>query len=328
MSLSNFEYQEIMQMYEDRRLSYYHLHEQRKKEIYQKIPRIRDLDRQMAANSVALGRKLIAGDDPALRETCRQQNRQITLEKQKLLSDQGYPENYLDPIYNCTQCKDTGYIGQERCRCFQQAVINLLYSNSNMEKLLERENFHTFREDYYSDQITSDGLPSPRANIRKILQHCHGFINRFPNHENILFQGSTGVGKTFLSHCIAKEIMDRGYTCAYTTAFQLFDYLAKHTFRKEREEDTERSLNMIFQCDLLIIDDLGTEMVNKFVISQLFQCLNERLIQEKSTIISTNLSVREFRDTYSERIFSRVIEHYSWHKIYGDDIRFKKSNLT
>ena len=328
MSLSNFEYQKIMQMYEDRRLSNYHLHEQRKKEIYQKIPKIRDLDRQIAANSIALGKKLIAGDNPSLASKCKQENHQIAQEKKHLLAEHGYPSDYLEPIYSCAECKDTGYIGQKRCRCFQQAVINLLYSNSNMERLLKQENFQTFREDYYSDQIMTDGLPSPRANIRKILQHCHGFLERFPNHENILFQGSTGVGKTFLSHCIAKEIIDQGYTCVYTTAFQLFDYLAKHTFQRQKEETTERSLNMIFQCDLLIIDDLGTEMINKFVVSQLFHCLNERLIQEKSTIISTNLSVKEFRDIYSERIFSRIIEHYSWHKIYGDDIRFKKSNLT
>ena len=122
--------------------------------------------------------------------------------------------------------------------------------------------------------------------------------------------------------------MNRGFTCVYMTAFELFDTLAKHTFGREKNAQQETSANLIFQCDLLIIDDLGTEMINKFVISQLFQCLNERLIQERSTIISTNLSLQEFRNTYSERIFSRIIENYSWQKIYGDDIRFKKSNLT
>ena len=268
------------------------------------------------------------GNDASAAAEYRRENHSLAEQKRALLTESGYSRDYLDPIYHCSLCKDTGYIGQERCRCFQQAVIDLLYSNSNMEKILARENFQMFREEYYSDKMMPDGLPSPRANIRKILQHCRGFLDRFPNHENILFQGSTGVGKTFLSHCIAKEIIDQGYTCVYTTAFQLFDDLAKRTFQKEKEEDTEHSLDMIFQCDLLIIDDLGTEMTNKFVISQLFQCLNERLIQEKSTIISTNLSIKQFRDTYSERIFSRLIESYSWHKIYGDDIRFRKSNLT
>ena len=118
MSLSNFEYQKIMQMYEDRRLSNYHLHEQRKKEIYQKIPKIRDLDRQIAANSVALGKRLIAGDDPSLASKCKEENHRIAQEKKHLLTEHGYPSDYLEPIYHCTQCKDTGYIGQKKMPVF------------------------------------------------------------------------------------------------------------------------------------------------------------------------------------------------------------------
>lgn len=328
MPLSNSDYQQIMRIYEARRLSNYRTHEQRKKDIYITIPRIRELDQQMTHNSITLGKKLILKDDLALREDYRNQNSALAQEKRRLLRESGYPDNYLEPIYQCSKCQDTGYIGQEPCSCLQQAIIDLLYTGSNMDKILARENFKMFREDYYSDQLTANGLPSPRLNIQKIVKHCKAFISRFPNHENILFQGSTGVGKTFLSHCIAKEIMDRGYTCVYMTAFQLFDTLAKHTFGKEKDSKQEISADLIFQCDLLIIDDLGTEMMNKFVISQLFQCLNQRLIEEKSTIISTNLSLQEFRNIYSERIFSRIIENYSWHQIYGDDIRFKKSNLT
>lgn len=328
MALTNNEYQEIERLYEDRRLSNYHIHEERKKEIYQKFPRIREIDQQITRNSITLGKQLIAADNPSFTEECRQKNAVLSKEKQQILTDSGYPKNYLEPIYHCSLCKDTGYIGQKQCQCFQQAVTDLLYSNSNMKKILEKENFHTFREEYYSDRIMQKEHFSPRINIRKIVQHCHEFIAKFPNHENIVFQGSTGVGKTFLSHCIAKEIMDKGYTCMYVTAFQLFDLLAEHAFQKNRRDESSLSLDFIFQCDLLIIDDLGTEMTNKFVVSQLFQCLNERLIQEKSTIISTNLSLTEFKTIYSERIFSRIMESYSWHKIYGDDIRFQKSNLT
>lgn len=328
MSLTNHEYQQIMRMFEERRLSNFHMHEKRKEEIHQKIPKIKELDQQIAKNSIALGRQLIARNDESLISECRKTNQSLAAQKQDLLTAAGYPSNYLDTIYTCSKCNDTGYIGQERCQCFQQAIIDLLYSASNMRKVLEKENFKTFREEYYSDDMTSKGLPSPRMNIRKIVQHCFSFVSRFPNHENILFQGSTGVGKTFLSHCIAKEIMDKGYTCIYITAFQLFDYLAKHTFQNKEKKEPEISIDLIFQCDLLIIDDLGTELNNKFVVSQLFQCLNERLLKEKSTIISTNLSSQEFRNAYSERIFSRIIENYSWYKIYGQDIRFKKSNLT
>ena len=325
MSLSNNDYQDIMRQYEARRLSNYRLHEQRKKDIYTTIPEIRDLDRQITSNSISLGKQLIVSDDPALRENYRKKNHVLIEKKQALLHEAGYSSDYLEPIYHCKKCKDTGYIGQEPCSCFHQAMIDHLYSGSNMAKILARENFRTFREDYYSDQMTKQGLPSPRRNIQKVVEHCKTFISRFPNHDNILFQGSTGVGKTFLSHCIAKEIMNRGFTCVYMTAFQLFDTLAKHTFGREKNAQQETSANLIFQCDLLIIDDLGTEMINKFVISQLFQCLNERLIQEKSTIISTNLSLDELQNEYSERIFSRLISNYEIMLILGDDIRIKKA---
>ena len=204
MSLSNNDYQDIMRQYEARRLSNYRLHEQRKKDIYTTIPEIKDLDRQITSNSISLGKQLIVSDDPALRENYRKKNHVLIEKKQALLHEAGYSSDYLEPIYHCKKCKDTGYIGQEPCSCFHQAMIDHLYSGSNMAKILARENFRTFREDYYSDQMTKQGLPSPRRNIQKVVEHCKTFISRFPNHDNILFQGSTGVGKTFLSHCIAK----------------------------------------------------------------------------------------------------------------------------
>ena len=324
MSLSNNDYQDIMRQYEARRLSNYRLHEQRKKDIYTTIPEIKDLDRQITSNSISLGKQLIVSDDPALRENYRKKNHVLIEKKQALLHEAGYSSDYLEPIYHCKKCKDTGYIGQEPCSCFHQAMIDHLYSGSNMAKILARENFRTFREDYYSDQMTKQGLPSPRRNIQKVVEHCKTFISRFPNHDNILFQGSTGVGKTFLSHCIAKEIMNRGFTCVYMTAFQLFDTLAKHTFGREKNAQQETSANLIFQCDLLIIDDLGTELSNSFTVSQLFLCLNERILRKKSTIISTNLSLNQLAEIYSERTFSRISSNYTMIKLFGDDIRIKK----
>lgn len=167
MSLSNNDYQDIMRQYEERRLSNYRLHEQRKKDIYTTIPEIKELDRQITANSISLGKQLIVRDDPALREEYRIKNQVLISQKQTLLKEAGYSSDYLEPIYYCKKCKDTGYIGQEQCSCFHQAMIDHLYSGSNMAKILARENFQTFREDYYSDQMTKQGLPSPRRNIRK-----------------------------------------------------------------------------------------------------------------------------------------------------------------
>ena len=183
MSLSNNDYQDIMRQYEERRLSNYRLHEQRKKDIYTTIPEIKELDRQITANSISLGKQLIVRDDPALREEYRIKNQVLISQKQALLKEAGYSSDYLEPIYYCKKCKDTGYIGQEQCSCFHQAMIDHLYSGSNMAKILARENFQTFREDYYSDQMTKQGLPSPRRNIQKVVEHCKTFISRFPNHD-------------------------------------------------------------------------------------------------------------------------------------------------
>lgn len=328
MTLSNFEHKDIMNAYEQRRLSNHKLQEDHKKEIYDILPRIKEIDQEIASNSIALGRKLIFSDNDDIKKEFQDKHMALVDEKKSLLQSNNYPCDYLEPIYDCPKCKDTGYIGSKQCSCFKTQLISLLYSNSNLDKILDRENFECFNENYYSDKETSNGLPSPKKNIQGVLKICHRFIDNFPNKENLLFQGPTGVGKTFLTHCIAKEIMDHGYTCVYVTAFQLFETLANETFGKKDNVSVDFSSELLLTCDLLIIDDLGTELSNKFVISQLFQYLNERILREKSTIISTNLSLQQFRDTYSERIFSRVIEHYGWYKIYGDDIRLRKSNLT
>ena len=212
----------------------------------------------------------------------------------------------------------------KRQHCFRQAVIRLIYSDSNMQQILEKENFHRFNDQYYSDKLLEDGRPSPRQNIHAVLKKCRDFIGHFPSRENLLLHGSTGTGKTFLSHCIAKEIMDKGYTCVYVTAFQLFDILTSQAYQK-RKDHLPMSYQLIFHCDLLVIDDLGTELNNAFITSQLFHCLNERQLSGKSTLISTNLSMRNLKDRYTERIFSRIIENYTICQIYGEDIRLKKS---
>jgi DNA replication protein DnaC len=140
--------------------------------------------------------------------------------------------------------------------------------------------------------------------------------------ENLFLYGSTGVGKTFLSHCIAKALLDSAHFVLYFSAYDLFDLMAKAAF--SRKKDTETQENFIYECDLLIIDDLGTELTNSFVSSQLFLCINERLSRRKSTIISTNLKLENFSDTYSERTFSRIASNYRLIKLIGEDIRIRK----
>jgi DNA replication protein DnaC len=207
----------------------------------------------------------------------------------------------------------------------KQAIADLMYSDSNIKTILAHENFSKFSFRYYSDDYLDEasGL-SPLSNMQKIVAYCKSFIKHFnSNHDNLLLLGNTGVGKTFLANCIAKELLDRGYTVIYLTAFRLFDILEKYKFGKDNDNSYHASnqFDYILDCDLLIIDDLGTEFYNSFTNSQLYLIINERLLRKKSTIISTNLSLSDINTNYSERIYSRIISSYRIQRIIGEDIR-------
>lgn len=161
--------------------------------------------------------------------------------------------------------------------------------------------------------------------MQNAVKECRKFINEFDSvFSNLFFYGDTGVGKTFLSNCIAKELLDTGHSVIYFTAFQIFDVFEQNTFHKSTTENIIAAHQNIFDCDLLIIDDLGTEMPNSFTVSQLFLCLNERILRRKSTIISTNLTLNKVAEIYSERTFSRISSSYVILKLFGDDIRIQK----
>ena len=213
----------------------------------------------------------------------------------------------------------------KKCHCFKQAIINTVYAQSNIRQILRIENFDNFRYDFYSKEEKNPltGLSSYET-AQKAVRECHYFIDDFDHKpKNLLFYGKTGVGKTFLTNCVAKELLDHGYSVIYFTAFQLFDILSKGVF--EKDSDAIATHQNIFDCDLLVIDDLGTELINSFTSSQLFLCVNERLIRQKSTIISTNLSVERIKESYSERTFSRILDSYTFINLFTEeDIRKQK----
>ncbi len=326
MSLTNAQYDEIIRSYDAVQLKNSRLRQQRLKEIYAKEPRLKELDDSIASCSVAQAHKYLDGQQSALVEL-KVQLANIRQKRQALIRELGYPVNYLDPVYDCPDCHDTGFINGKRCHCFKQAMINVVYAQSNIRQILAKENFESFSYDYYSDDDINPatGLSALGA-AKHAVAECRRFVDTFdrkPN--NLFFYGDTGVGKTFLSNCVAKELLDAGYSVIYFTAFQLFDILSKGVFKKD--SDAIAAHQNIFDCDLLIIDDLGTELSNSFTTSQLFLCINERILRQKSTIISTNLNMNQMVDIYSERTLSRISSNYTILKLFGDDIRIKKRRM-
>lgn len=321
--LTNAQYDEIMRTYNERQLQNRHTADSRRREVYAQFPEIGEIDRSAATLSVARARLMLNGDEQALTALHRELA-ELRSRRQMLLATGGYAPDYLDPVYTCPECRDTGYIDGQKCHCFRQAVINMIYAQSNIRPILEKENFSAFSYDYYSDSdINPTTKLSSLATAKNAVTECRKFIDGFNQKpKNLLLYGDTGVGKTFLSNCVAKEILDLGRSVIYFTAFQLFDILGKGTF--ERDSDALAAHENIFDCDLLVIDDLGTELSNSFTVSQLFLCVNERMLRAKSTIISTNLGLGQFADRYSERTFSRIMDNYVLIKLFTTDIRLQK----
>ena len=312
-----------MREYSRRQARNMHILARRRAEIARKLPRVGEIDREVAALGSSRLADMLSGRKEGI-GSLREEIASLTHEREKILSGAGYPVDFLKLPFTCALCQDTGYVGREKCTCFRKAELSLFYSQSNLGNILERENFSHFSLDYYSDTLSSEstGLTA-RQTAQKALESAKRFIRNFDTaFENLFLFGDTGVGKTFLSHCIAGELLAGAHLVLYFSAHDLFERLAGYAFSRE---DSQGSLKDILESDLLIIDDLGTELTNSFVASQLFLCVNERLLNRKSTLISTNLSLEEFSRTYSERTFSRIAGNYQLIKLIGRDIRIQKA---
>ena len=310
--INNKIYDEIMAAYDKTRLENARDAQRRRLLLYREIPRLKVIDDKIADISSESARRYILGDDEALADL-KNQIKSLSEQKSALLSDKGYPDNYLEPIYDCPDCRDSGYIGSKQCHCLRRRLINVLYKQSNIMSLLEAENFSTFDINRYDETVRDD--------MQKVRESTISFVENFNSHyRNLLFLGGVGSGKTFMSNCAAKALLDKGYSVIYFSAYRLFDLLSNATFQKGGEsEDFDDS--DIFSCDLLIIDDLGTETVNAFVRSQLFLILNERFLGRKSTIISSNLSLKRLQYEYSERSLSRILSEYDLYVFKSSDMR-------
>lgn len=319
MALTKTQYDSIKRGYEERQTRNMRLLAQRRQQIYAQLPEYRELDASVGATSVAHARLLLDGDDSSLAELKRELASKAE-RRRVLLSQAGYPPDYLEPFYDCPDCLDTGYIGSEKCHCFRQQEITLLYEQSGIQEMIARENFDTLSTAYYEGEDLQ--------RFENAVAISHKFVDEFKkSYQNLLFYGTVGTGKSFLSGCIAGELLSRGRAVIYFSASGLFEVLARYSFDTKSKESLYNFCKDLYNSDLVIIDDLGTEVTNSFVTSQLFSLLNERHLRQKATIISTNLNLEEMRDRYSDRIFSRITSNYSLCKLTGPDIRMYKKRF-
>lgn len=326
MNLTLKQNEMISNIYNKRRLRNKDILNRRYQEVYDNVPEVEEINKKVATLSIEAGRRAIEGNHHTLSDLSEQLA--VLSEDRKIaLMGAGYPPDYLEEIFDCKACQDTGYINGVACRCLKRTIVNTLYTQSGLRDVLEKENFDTFNFDYYDNTVIDDATgKTALENIEDVVDYCHYFVNNFKNENpSLLFYGNAGVGKTFLINCIAKELIENAFSVIYLSAIQFFDMLADESFHNDRSGAYRNvSLAEILNCDLLIIDDLGTEMPTSFTTASLFNCLNERLIRHKSTVISTNLGLEDLQKVYTDRIFSRTAGNYNMIRIYGDDIRIKK----
>lgn len=331
MGLSNSDFSAIQREYERIQAENRAELEARRRMVFEKLPELRELEKKIGLSAMERFKSRLKTGNDDLISNFRDEIKEIEERKRKLLKKAGFPEDALEPRYHCPDCKDTGFLADRtKCRCFRARAIKLLYTQSNLDRITEEENFSAFSTDYYDPEREAPGTGmSEREYMKRVFAFCRSYAAHFKEKGgNILFQGNTGVGKTFLCNCIAGALIEECHSVIYMTAGELFDCLAKVRIDKTDDLRLTALHDYIFSCDLLVIDDLGTEAPNAWTAAQLFYLVNSRLLSRKSCVISTNLSMKLLRDTYSERVTSRLTSGYDIIPLYGDDIRRKKRSLS
>ena len=290
---------------------------------YDQQPRLREIDRQLRMTMAQAARAVFAGGDAErLMNEAKEANLALQREREWIIEEQFEP-GFLDESPICPTCSGLGYVGSTMCDCLaelcrQEQKKELTFLSAG------RESFDQFRLDYYSDRVDARLGFSPRSVMEKTYQNCRRYAMAFTMKAgNLLFSGNTGLGKTFLSACIARSVADQGFSVVYESAGHLFSALEKARF--ENNEENRRAAAKYRECDLLILDDLGTELPGQFVTAALYSLVNDRLLENKPTIISTNLSEEELVRRYNPQIASRLRGSYRRMAFVGDDIRLLKN---
>ena len=301
--------------------------EKRKKEIYSQIPRLKEIEDEITNYAMQSIHSILLCEKEEQYSYVKNLEDKIDLlntEKVQLLKQNDLSINDLEPKFECDKCKDTGLYDGHHCSCYEQELLNYAYNNSNLQNFANHT-FANFNIDLFDEEIFPNTNVSPKQNMEFILNTAKDFVKNFdnPNQKNLFFCGNTGLGKTYLSSCIANELLSQGKTVLYQTAPTLLDMIVDYKLKKDGKVSS--FYQEVFDVDLLIIDDLGVEYLNNLNSVELFNIINNRLISKKNTktIISTNLDLPRFRDRYDDRIVSRIIGNYTICRFLGNDVRIK-----
>lgn len=300
----------------------------RVEKVYKKVPAIKRIDEDIFKTGLSMS-KYIIGNPKEYKnviEDAKKAIETLKMEKAYLMTESNIPADYMNIIYDCKSCKDTGYLDTGyQCNCLKQALVSRAYQMSNLENVLQKENFKNFNIDIFKDEVFENEIMTPRENMLDIVGMAEGFISNFneSNGDNLLFYGTTGLGKTFLCNCIAKSLLDKNRIVIYQTAFTILEIIERHRFGRGDKEFNDYQYNLLFEADLLVIDDLGTEVANTFTNAEIFNIVNTRIIAGKKTLISTNLTPKEISETYTDRVFSRILDKFIPLKFYGHDLRWE-----
>ncbi len=292
----------------------------RAEELHAKIPDVERIDKILSETGLRIFAESMKGRD-GLDErlsTLKAENNELREVRAKILEAYGYPADYSSVRYECEKCNDTGFVGTKMCECMRSELILAGYESSGIGRLIKTQSFESFSLEYYRQ--TNEQLES----MSRILAACMSYAEEFEPEKsgNLLFMGTTGLGKTHLSTAIAKKVIEKGYDVVYETMQNILSDFESQRFGHSYENQTER----YFTCDLLIIDDLGAELTNQFTVAALYNLLNTRINNSKPMIISTNLGVKEIRERYNDRITSRLFGEFETKMFFGKDIRLMKLN--
>lgn len=296
--------------------------DKKKQLFYQRFKRAKEIDNALSRTSIIAAKSVLNGHDVHKKlEELKHNNLILQKELEQILIDANLPLDYLEPEYHCSLCHDTGFVDGKMCECFKKILKDTAYDSLNRKSPLSLCTFESFNLDFYP-QIRNDRGIEPKAKMEKIFKYCKSYAKGFSLSANNLFmQGATGLGKTHLSLAIVNTVINDGFSVIYASCPNIVSNLEKERFSYGNKEKSCETEQYLIECDLLVLDDLGTEFQTNFSNATLYNIINSRIMYTKPTIISTNLSLKEIQKSYSERLVSRIMGNYMMLYFIGQDIR-------